>query len=472
MPAVNVNDFLIKSFQDGLDGGTAIKECKTEESAGAVLERFDDEFSRGFVDKKADPWKIQNVDLDYVFERTLAQLPHNPAGIFARNPSASELREAAIAIKASNWDQYFDRCVQTTFSQLACQESPYNLADCFTRVDRNCSDFDNRRVCEIIEPRILPPCDEDSEDDMEVLWVGLGDTRCWKMPRLCTSKIGFALHRNLRCVGGTEQVSDLMDGAIRRGFGREDEKSRVRIMFGLDGCLGCSYPFQLDDVIFQSGYQASQGGQWSNVVCGAQYKLTGCNDALLCAIEQIWEKARDPFSCDPVDCPGDFQLAIPWRCQINAYRHLIAAGSQLFHVADDCESEITTPRPARDGWSADVKYSAYMKDELTRFYRTCTFECPDGAGGVTEFGPATNDATAEAWSANTYLVSKNFKDTFSWMVDFDIITDELSGTDTEAYLERGILFRRVYRYKRGPGWSRPWMTVLVRGFDASINPIV
>ena len=479
MPSLNVNEFLIERYNRGNEKTSSkpIKECKTDRESQPLLESLQYDFTRGLA---TEEFKLPDLDLDEVFVQTL---PDGVPGVFASNPTPKELREAAVAIKASNWDQYFDRCIQTTFSSLACAPAPFTLAACFTPVDRTCSDFDNRQVCEIIDPKIQAPCDEDSEDDQEIFWVGLGDRRCWKMPRLCTSKIGFALHRNLRCMGGTEQVSTLMDQAIRRSFGREDERARVRIMFGLDSsagggpCLGCNYPFQVDNVVCNSGYQVSAGGSWQNVVTGAAFALTACNDALLCAFEQIWQKARDPFTCDPVDCGGPLQLAIPDICRIPDFHALAGPQARLVHAGGACDTEITTTRAPLAGWTTEVKYSRYMWDELVNFYKTCQFSYINSSGALATGGlPAGTDSekarTAESWAANTYLVSKSFPDTFTWMLDFDVTPEELSGTDTESYLHRGIILQRVYRYKRGPGWSRPWLTMLVRGFDPAVNPVV
>jgi len=386
------------------------------------------------------------------------------------------LREAAIEIQGSAFDQYYTRCTSEIYTQLMCPRSPFGTEDCFNVINRPCSDNEgDRRECQIIPLYVDPCCDVGVEGKRDVHWVAPSGRFCVKYPRLCETHIGYALNRSVfECRPGAAQfLQDIMENGITESLRYQDEILRIRMMFGLDGLQQCSYPFFMDEVKYESGYQASTAGLWTNVICGAAYAISQCDQSILCAIEEIFDDARDPFTCKPNSCAGDLQLAIPRRCKIQNYQGLISPARHhyLNATTQDCNADIERAVGAREGWSSTVKYSDYMYDELVNFYLTQTFECSDGAGGVTTYGPAADAYTAGIWAANTYLVSKSFQDTFGWMVDYDIRTEEMSGTNTEAYFEQGIMLRKIFSYKRTPGWRNPWKTVLVRAFAPQTNPI-
>jgi hypothetical protein len=152
-------------------------------------------------------------------------------------------------------------------------------------------------------------------------------------------------------------------------------------------------------------------------------------------------------------------------CQKYPYLDMIAPKSVTRTLAgEDCDCAQVTDRTARDGWSTNPLMSRWVYDELVKFYKSGSYV---DLGGTTR---TYNDAQAAYAAANTYLVSKSMAETFGFMVDFDVSTRELSGTDTWQYFDRGVTWMRRYERKASYMWLRPWMTLLVRAFGTA-NPL-
>lgn len=113
-------------------------------------------------------------------------------------------------------------------------------------------------------------------------------------------------------------------------------------------------------------------------------------------------------------------------------------------------------------------YSRWIWDILVDYYLNCFLF--DGA--VTLADTLAADLarrTAELWAENTYLVSKSLSRTFGMMYDYDVSTREISGTNTWMYFDRGIMWARRYDRKATEVWLRPWLSLLVRAFDVTVD---
>lgn len=470
----DVTQFLIDAYHGNasrnLVGISRFERDSSQEGLQESLQDMSEAFRDGF---QGNLQSTGQVNFGRLWRETYPQEMKEKVRSLGNDPK--ELREAALEIQGSAHDQYFTRCTQEIYTTLMCPPAPYATEDCFRVINRPCSDNEgDRQECQIIPLRVDPCCDVGTEGKREVYWVAPSGRFCVKYPRLCETHIGYALNRSVyECrPGAPEFLQSIMEDGIIDSLRYQDELMRIRMMFGLDAINDCPYPFFIDDTEYASGYQVDSASMWTNVVCGTEYALSQCDQSVLCAIEDIFDDARDPFTCKPNRCGGDFELAIPRRCKIQNYQGLIAPAIHRYLNAttQDCNADIERSVAARDGWSSTVKYSDYMFDELVNFYLTSSFDCLDGAGAVQSYGPALQQVTAETWAANTYVVSKSFQDTFGWMVDYDIRTEELSGVNTEAYFEQGIMLRKIFSYKRSPGWRAPWNTVLVRAFDPTVNP--
>ena len=467
----DVTEFMINAYHGDGRNLQAIDEHESPQLLESALNQIGSVFRSNQFDEQA----VRGIDWGRVWMETF---PHAYRDRVRSAKNESELKEAAAEIMGSAHDQFFTRCQSEVFTTLGCPAAPYATADCFGRVNRPCSDYDDRKECQIVPIQVDPCCDIGIEGKREVHWVNPGSKYCVKFPLLCETHIGYALNRSLyECrPGAPEFIQDIMESGIRDSFDYTDEIMRVRMLFGMDARMSCPRPFWLDGEQFTSGYQPSQGGKWTNVVCGASYAISECNEALLCAIEQIWDDARDPYTCKPIRCAGDFELAMTRRCTIQDYRRLISSGTRKVNgitAHTDACSPIDMERnvEAREGWNSTVKFSDYVWDELVAFYLNETFDCADSAGVVQTYGPAANQETAEYWASQTYVVSKSFQDTFGWAVDYDVRTEELSGTDTEVYFNEGTMLQKIFSYKRTPFWRRPWLSMLVRGFDPTDTDI-
>jgi hypothetical protein len=455
MSKTNINDFLVEGYRSAAPNGTVTSQERLQEVFRDVDNRA--------LDRELD---FQELDYKHLFERIMPKQVFdlfNSSGRIQSKEQLKPLKESAeAAIKASYFDQFLDRCVTRQLLQFTCDMAPTLLRSLVTRVDAPCSAYNDRKLCEF--PMDPPPdlCGKSEEDEEPARFYQLGRQRCWTMPKPNYVSFSFALHRNLVCVDPTGEVRRQIEQRVR-WFDIIDEKNAARLMFDIKGAGMCQYPYSYDGTTYSSGYKgAAAGAPWANVVEDADLKLNGCSEAPLCAIEQVYEDMRDPYNCFPLDCGNGFQVMLTRDCQKYPYLDMIAPKSVTRTLAgEDCDCAQVTDRTARDGWSTNPLMSRWVYDELVKFYKSGSYV---DLGGTTR---TYNDAQAAYAAANTYLVSKSMAETFGFMVDFDVSTRELSGTDTWQYFDRGVTWMRRYERKASYMWLRPWMTLLVRAFGTA-----
>lgn len=479
----NITQFMIDSWKGNGKGLRGLEESAKEvnlelreESTAEVLTTMDQGVK--YLQEQANT-SGDDVDLDRLYHETM------PNSLWEAlkwegdsKQTAQEIYEATVAdVRASQWLKFHDRVIRTVFSSIMCPAAGFGLQDTMSRIDIPCSSLqDKSQECEIITPRYKIQYDMEHETgDVPTMWVGIGQRRCWTYTIPGVSRVGFGLHRSLQCINANEAVRNHLDQSIRKNLAWDDELMRARLWFGMDGTDGNpKYLFEFDGNRYQSGYQFAAGGVWQNVITGPEYEMKPCNYPVLSAIEQLYEDAVDPHTGEPVTCDGDFNLIMTRKVKIEGYRTLIQGGSHR-NFSDDsngCNTEFLRGLTGREGWSSTVAYSRYVWEPLVQWYMNNTFQYLDAAGNPQTSAVASDRKTAENWAANTYVVSKSLQDSATWMVDFDVTTHELRGTNHQIFLDRGVTFQRMYEYKRIPGWKRPWMTILVRAFNPAVNPIV
>lgn len=391
-----------------------------------------------------------------------------------RHYSEGEIRsilseEAVAPITATQMDRFRERAVNRTVSDFSCGPAGFVLKDQYSRLDLPCSDFVDNKICEF--PMDAPPefCCADDNDDDPAKFYGLGDQRCWKLPQPCFISFAFGMHRNLVCVNANEFVRQQIE-ARRAWFDIIDEKNAVRLMFNAFCNTQCgARPYTYDGTTYASGWLAeADAGPWINIVTDPDLQWTLCSEGPMCAIETMFEDQRDPYNCFPVDCGEGYQVVLTRECKKYPFMEVLGARSFEAAISGACCMGARSPRQPREGWSNMPMYSRWIWDILVDYYLNCFLF--DGA--VTLADTLAADLarrTAELWAENTYLVSKSLSRTFGMMYDYDVSTREISGTNTWMYFDRGIMWARRYDRKATEVWLRPWLSLLVRAFDVTVD---
>lgn len=459
----NVNDYL----QEGYEKIAPTGKVQSKEEFDKFLNGFDTLCQDQTLD-------VDDIDYQSIFEK---HMPRELFRVFKEDkPSLSNetrkrmVEEAAVAIGASYFDQFIDRCITRQMVNFSCGLADTVLKGLIGRVDAPCSDYVDRRICEF--PLDPPPdiCCRRDEDDEPARFFKLGDQRCWRMPKACTIDFAFAIHRNLVCTDPNGEVRRMIDERVK-WFDIIDEKALVRLMFGMTGTGNiCGVPYSYDGTTYSNGYFCDGDGPWTNIIEDPDLLITGCTEAPLCAIEQIFEDMKDPYNCMPVSCPGALQMLVTRNCKKYPFLDLIQPNLiSYLSSGGSCNTEFESSRQARDGWSNEVQMSLWIYDLLHDFYDAAN----DDAGAYTDCGGDPRNYNAadvlDYVTENTYLVSKSWDQTWAQMIDFDVQTREHSGTDTWQYFDRGIVWARRYERKSALMWMRPWLTLLIRAFDPA-NP--
>jgi hypothetical protein len=504
----NINDFLTEEFEKAAKGQV------NDETLNEAFDELKDACAEG-------TYNINDVDYNMVFEQLMPDAMYN--AFYEGRPGLSNARseqlieEADKACKTTKFDKVFDklvtthmrhhtpsydisiandldrilaesdgivpitasyvdsfreRCKTRIMSDFTCPPAATATQDCYSRLDMPCSRYVDRKICEM--PLDMPPefCCNDTNEDDPAQFYGLGKERCWEPGRPCYIHFAFALHRNIACLDADAEMRREIDRR-RQWFDIIDERNFIRWAFDALSCeTGCNqYPYTYDNVTYESMWlTAADNGPWVNVLQDPDLAWTDCTCPPYCAIEQVFEGACDPMTGMPVDCGGEYQVMMTRRCKAEQYQRAI--GSHLLTTCgtyNGCNAERRVNMSSRDGWSPVVKWSRWMWNILVDFYLNCYDG--DGNGTVADriADPDLALRTAELWAENTYLVSKSFTSTFGQVVDFDVSTREFGGTNTWAYFDRGITFAR--RYERMAAFTplRPWLTVLVRAFDNTLD---
>ena len=453
MSKVNVNDYLLESYKSAAPNGTVTSKERLQE----VMQDLDL--------RVANREFNLHEDLDY--EHLIGKLMPKPmfdmfkrSGSISSNEEARRLtEEAEVAIKASYFDQFIDRCITRQMLQFSCDMAPTILKSLVTRVDAPCSEYSDRKICEW--PMDPPPdiCELYQDDEQPAKFYGLGDQRCWRLPKPKYISFSFALHRNLVCVDPNGEVRKQVEERAK-WFDIIDEKTAVNLMFDIKGSCSNPFPYSYDGTTYTSGWKgAAANAPWTNVLESTALKLTGCSEAPLVALEQHFENMVDPYNCFPIQCPGGFKVMLTRDAKKYPYQDLIAPKSITKTLADVCDAAQVVDRSQREGWDPNPIVSAWAFKELKDFYMS---------GKYVDLGSTTrtyNEEDAIVAAENTYLVSKGFDQTFGFMVDFDVSTREMSGTNTWMYFDRGVTWARRYERKASFIWLKPWMTMLVRAFN-------
>lgn len=418
---------------------------------------------------------VRDTHFDLLWDRLITRHMKNwrPTQSMSLDRALSILKEEAVTpITASQIDKFRERCTNRIVSDFSCPPSSLAFQDIFTRVDDPCSDFRDNKICEF--PLDPPPdlCCADSNDDDPAQFYGLGPQRCWKMPHPCFISFAFGMHRNLVCVNANEFVRQQID-ARQQWFGIIDEWKRTRLLFNAFDSTNCDkYTYNYDGVTYTTGWKsASDGAPWTNVVTNPALAWTTCSEGPMCAIEQIFEDQRDPTNQFPVDCGGPFEVILTRDCTKYKYWEVTGAREFTRSLSDaSCCGTAASMRSPREGWPTGFRYSRWAWDILVDFYLnhySGTYNGTAFANLATRLAgdPALAQRTAEYYAENTYVVSKSLARTFGTIVDFDVSTREISGTDTWMYFDRGITWARRYDRKQTDAWMRPWLTILVRAFD-------
>ena len=509
----NINDFLTEEFS-GLDKGQ-LNEQALEKKLGDLDDRlFHGDFDPNDVDYDHLIDKHMPDEMYEAFQKDRPGLPtedrrflksraeaacnktrfdmlldkvvtahfrhHRPSFDLSPDKAAEILAEADYppAISASYAQQFATPVKQRIMQEFSCPMAPTGLSGLFSRIDIPCSQYTDRKFCEF--PMDPPPetCCDHSNDDDPPEFYGLGKERCWEHAYPCEIGFAFAIHRNLACIPGADTFVRQQIDARRQWFDIIDERNRVRLLFGALDCeQGCrSYPYTYDGTTYQSGWlNAADNGPWTNEICGADLAWSDCNEPPLNAIEQIFEDARDPMNCMPVTCGGDFQVVLTRDAKKYPFmRALQAHQLTTCNTVQGCRGGRELPVMARDGWSTSFVYSRWIWDILVDYYLNCySTHCGTDLGGTLAARLSGNATlarrTAEKWAENTYVVSKGLQQTFGWVVDYDVSTRTHEGEDTWMYFSRGIRWARRYERKAVEVWLRPWLTLLVRAFDATLD---
>jgi len=279
-------------------------------------------------------------------------------------------------------------------------------------------------------------------------------------------------------VAGANQKVRAAIEARRQWFDIIDEKRRVRMLFdALESTAGClSFRYKYNNESYPSGWlDEAAAGPWVNSFTDPGLRWEDYSPAPFCFIESLFEQARDPNNGLPVACGGDFNILLTHRCKQHVFDRALAPWQQ---VVDQTEAAGTFERRVtvgpRQGWSSSYQFSPYIWDILVDFYLNHYSGTYNGTGFGTLAARLPGDAaralaTAEFYAENTYLVSKSFPATFSWLVDFDVETRTLQGENTWMYFDRGITWMRRYERKAIEMWTRPWLTILCRGFNPLLD---
>lgn len=449
----NVNDWLVESYNQVAPNGVV----KSKERLQEIMSELD----LRVQDREWDLTK--DLDYKHIFEKAMPEgmfkLFQKSGNINSREEANRLTEEAEVVIKASYFDQFIDRCITRQMLQFSCDMSPMVLKPLTTRVEAPCSQYSDSKICEW--PMDPPPdfCELYQDDEQPAKFYGLGDMRCWRLPKPKYISFSFALHRNLVCVDPNGEVRRQVEERAK-WFDIIDEKSAAALMFDIKGACSNAFTYSYDGTTYASGWKgAGAGAPWTNVIESTAMRLTGCSEAPLIAIEQMFDDMVDPYNCFPVDCGGGYKLVLTRDAKKYPYQDLIAPKSITKTLADVCDAAQVVDRQQREGWDPNPIISKWAFKELVKFYMS---------GKYVDLGSTTrtyNEEDAIVAAENTYLVSKGLGQTFGFMVDFDVSTRELSGTNTWQYFDRGVTWARRYERKANFIWLKPWLTLLVRSFN-------
>lgn len=417
---------------------------------------------------------IAATHFDAVWDRLITRhMKHFRRGGMSYDRAQSILAEEAVApIVASQVDRYRERCTNRVVADFSCGPAGFTLKNQYSRINMPCSDYQDNKVCEF--PLDAPPdiCCGDDNDDDPAKFYGLGEQRCWKLPHPCFMSFAFGMHRNLVCLNANEWVRQQIEARVA-WFDIIDEKNAVRLMFNAGCTGGCGErPYNYDGTTYTTGWKtAVEAAPWVNVVTDADLQWTLCSEGPMCALEQMFEDQRDPYNCFPVDCGQGFEVVLTRDCQKYPYMEVLGARSFEAAISGACCMGATSNRAPREGWSTTPIYSRWIWDILVDYYLTCYLY--DGVATHTLENTTASAAlqlrTAEYWATNTYLVSKSLSRTFGFLVDYDVSTRTLEGTNTWMYFDRGIRWARRYDRKATEAWLRPWLSILVRAFNPALD---
>ena len=395
---------------------------------------------------------------------------HRRRGMSIEQAQAILAEEAVAPITATQIDRYRERCTNRLVQDFSCGPAGFVLKNQYSRINLPCSDFQDNKVCEF--PLDAPPdlCCGDDNDDDPAKFYGLGEERCWKLPQPCFMSFAFGMHRNLVCLNANEFVRQQIEARVT-WFDVIDERNAVRLMFNAHCSGGCgNRPYTYDGTSYASGWlEEDDGGPWINVVTDPDLQWTLCSEGPMCAIEQLFEDQRDPYNCFPLDCGNGFDVVLTRDCKKYPFQEVLGGRSFEAAISGACCMGASSPRAAREGWNRTPIYSRWIWDILVEYYHHCYLW--DGTHTLDDTTLSAEDElrTAQYWAENTYLVSKGLGRTFGFLVDYDVSTRTLEGTNTWMYFDRGIRWARRYDRKATEAWLRPWLSVLVRAFNPLLD---